>query len=130
MVWGSSVAVAVSLALTFSVHTAPGQTNLEFSVASLIALIVGFAGTWFFWKRLFTLTNQPKRMWRFVTISAFVLVAAFIGCIFLPQFAPIGRKSDLVEGMLLGFLAVAVMLFLARTVVRLFQSVDSPEDKE
>lgn len=84
--------------------------------------------TWAFWKRLFKLIDQPKKLWRFIVLSAIAFIALFIGCIFLPQFAPIGsNKGDLLEGMLLGFAAVAGVLCLARVVVRLFEGLDSTD---
>lgn len=130
IVWTSTIAVAGSLALMFGVDTSGGRMHYGFNLASFIALVVSLVVMRFFWKRVFALLDQPTRLWRFILISSVLMVVLFMAMIFLPQFRPIGTNSgDLLQGMILGFLAVAAVFWAARKVMRLLEG-EEEEDKQ
>lgn len=122
IICASTVAVAGCLALLFAFDNSGGQTRYEFKLASVIAFLVGIGGMVWFWRKVLTLSNQPRRMWRFIIISSIVFIIAFIGCIFLPQFRPASvNSSDLLQGLILGFLAVGFVFFIAYKTMQLFE---------
>ncbi len=127
MVWGSTLAVAGTLGLVFSVQST-GQPGMSFSFPSLIAAIVGFMATQLFWKRIFKLENQPKKLRRFIILSVLGFLALFVGCIFLPQFG--GGKREVLSGVILGFGAVVLFLSMGRYVVKLFEPIEPADESK
>lgn len=126
IVWCSAIAVGGCFALLFGFQRSGSQMTYEFNVRSLIAFVVGLVLTALFWRKVFTLIDTPKKMWRFIIVSAVLFVVAFVACVFLPWFAPAGgNKGELLQGMLLGFAVVAGVFYLARTVMRLMENADS-----
>lgn len=129
IVWCSAIAVAGSLALMFGFNNSGGQFRYEFTLASVLAFIVGLVGMLWFWKKVFSMLHDQKRTWRFIILSAVALVVIFISCIFLPQFRPMGNNSgDLLQGMIFGFLAVALVFYVAARVMRLMEEADANSD--
>ena len=129
IIWGSALAVGASLALLFGVDLSSNRADIRFSVSSVIAFFVGVVLTWLFWKRVFKLANEPKRMWRFIGISVVLFLIAFIGMVLLPQFTPEGtNKRDLVVGMVLGFIAVAFVFYAAKKTMQLLEQSDKLEN--
>lgn len=129
IVWCSTIAVAGSLALMFGFDKSDGQFRYHFTLASVLAFIVGTVVMLLFWKKVFSILHDQKRTWRFIILSSIGLVVVFIGCVFLPQFRPYGNNSgDLLTGMVLGFLAVAAVFYFAAKTMRLFESADEAEN--
>ena len=130
IVWGSALAVGASLALLFGVDLSSNRADLRFSISSFIAFFVGVVLTWLFWKRVFKLANEPKRMWRFIIVSVVLFLIAFIGMVLLPQFTPEGtNKRELVIGMVLGFMAVAFVFYAAKKTMQLFEQSDKLDNE-
>jgi Na+/proline symporter len=131
VVWSSAISVAISFGLLFSFHTNGAERGFKLTSVSILAFLIGIGLMWLFWKRVFQLLHDPKRMWRFITISSVLFVIAFIACIFLPQFTPTGTdNSELLQGMILGFIAVAAVFYLARQVMKMLEKADeTPDDR-
>ena len=126
IVGGSTLAVAGCLALLFGFHRSGGQIQYDFTMASVLAFLGGVVAMAWFWRRVFQLLQDEKRMWRFITITSVVFVIGFIACVFLPQFRPEGiNESELLQGMILGFIAVAAVFFFVRVVMRLLEQADN-----
>src|SRR4051794_30689385 len=90
IVWTSTLAVAGCLALMFGFDNRGGQFRYQFTFGSVIAFGVSLIVMALFWKRVFTLLDQPKRLWRFIIVSCISLIILFIGMIFLPRFKSVG----------------------------------------
>src|SRR5688500_8650901 len=108
IVVGSTIAVAGCFPWLLGFQRESGQIQYDFTAASVLAFVGGVVAMAWFWRRVFQLLQDEKRMWRFITITSIVFVIAFIACVFLPQFRPEGiNESELLQGMILGFIAVA-----------------------
>jgi uncharacterized membrane protein (DUF485 family) len=130
IVWSSTLAAAGCLALMFGFNNSGGQFRYEFTFSSVIAFLVGLLVMVYFWRKIFSMQHAPKKMWRFILMFSVLTVVLFIGFIFLPRFRPLGgNNSDLLQGLILGFLAVAAVFIVARMIMRLLEKADENSEK-
>ncbi len=129
IVWASTFAVAGCVALMFGFDNNGDEFRYHFTIGSVVAFAVSILLMMFFWKRVFALLEQPKRLWRFIIASCVLVIVLFIAMIFLPRFRSVGNySSDLLQGMILGFLAVAAVFYFAWKTMQLLEGTDNKND--